>query len=39
MGAVMWFWVLVRLYHDSDVLLFGPEIHLRLDRDDDEHHH
>eukprot|EP00873_Tetraselmis_striata_P021858 jgi/Tetstr1/442122/TSEL_030277.t1 len=38
MAAIMWFWVFVRLYHDWDLLIFGPEIHLKHDDHDEEHH-
>mmetsp|Transcript_19567 Transcript_19567/g.54419 ORF Transcript_19567/g.54419 Transcript_19567/m.54419 type:complete len:131 (-) Transcript_19567:358-750(-) len=38
LSALMWFWVSVRLYHDWDVLIFGPEIHLKHELDEEDHH-
>eukprot|EP00193_Tetraselmis_chui_P003457 CAMPEP_0177768914 /NCGR_PEP_ID=MMETSP0491_2-20121128/10003_1 /TAXON_ID=63592 /ORGANISM="Tetraselmis chuii, Strain PLY429" /LENGTH=134 /DNA_ID=CAMNT_0019285809 /DNA_START=82 /DNA_END=486 /DNA_ORIENTATION=- len=38
MASIMWFWVFVRFYHDWDLLFFGPEIHLKHDDHDEEHH-
>ena len=36
-GAVMWFWVFYRFYHDGDVLLYGHAPHFEHDDHDDEH--
>ena len=37
LSALMWFWVFVRAYHDWDVLIFGPEIHLKHELDEEDH--
>jgi NADH dehydrogenase (ubiquinone) 1 beta subcomplex subunit 2 len=36
-GAVMWFWVFYRFYHDGDVLLYGHAPHFEHDDHDDDH--
>jgi hypothetical protein len=35
-GAVMWFWVFYRFYHDGDTLIYGHAPH--FEHDDDDHH-
>ena len=34
-GAVMWFWVFYRFYHDGDVLLYGHAPHFEHDDHDE----
>eukprot|EP00191_Tetraselmis_sp_GSL018_P013936 CAMPEP_0177584674 /NCGR_PEP_ID=MMETSP0419_2-20121207/4035_1 /TAXON_ID=582737 /ORGANISM="Tetraselmis sp., Strain GSL018" /LENGTH=68 /DNA_ID=CAMNT_0019074255 /DNA_START=226 /DNA_END=432 /DNA_ORIENTATION=+ len=36
MAGLMWFWVFVRFYHDGDVLIFGPEVHLKHELEHEE---
>lgn len=36
-GAMMWFWVFYRFYHDGDVLLYGHAPHFEHDDHDDHH--
>eukprot|EP00951_Prasinocladus_malaysianus_P020385 scaffold166609_cov48-Prasinocladus_malaysianus.AAC.1 len=38
LAALMWFWVFVRIYHDGDVLIWGPEIHFKHEDKHGGHH-